>query len=212
MAEGLKFGLRNRQQPDYFPDQILSDIQSSLRPNYGEPEARVQATYDVITYDSYMQPSTDGKFHSVLCTKPKDYPGRPERSPQTIPASSSHSQPMDIFLFHWIGTSWSWKAIRPAVCECAVSFTNHYVHWRIQGGGARDPHLVFGKKFSEIICWRTPLGSWRNIYSGKFLIHWQQCRPPEKCLHKFLLAITTAQLIVIICTKETKQIIFHRRK
>ena len=65
MNEGLKFGLRNKQQPDYFPDTILSDIHSTLRPNYGQPDVRVQATYDVITYDSYMQPNTDGKFHSV---------------------------------------------------------------------------------------------------------------------------------------------------
>ena len=40
MNEGLKFGLRNKQQPDYFPDTILSDIHSTLRPNYGQPDVR----------------------------------------------------------------------------------------------------------------------------------------------------------------------------
>ena len=39
---------------------------------------------------------------------------RPEHSAETIPAGSSHSQPMDIFLFHWNGTSQSWETMRPA--------------------------------------------------------------------------------------------------
>ena len=64
--QGLKFGMRNQQNPDYFPDDILTDIRPMLRPNYGQPEVR--GTYDAITFDSYMQPSTDGKIILALFT------------------------------------------------------------------------------------------------------------------------------------------------
>ena len=62
MTDGLKFGMRNQHQQNY-PDEILSDIRSVLKPNYGQPDALSQGTYDVITFDSYMQPNTDGKFY-----------------------------------------------------------------------------------------------------------------------------------------------------
>ena len=56
----LKFGIQNQQNPDYFPNDLLTDVIATIKPNYRQPE--ITRTYDVITFDSYMQPSTDGKI------------------------------------------------------------------------------------------------------------------------------------------------------